>query len=74
MTDRFCEIPSKQLDFPLVHPNEIAINKSVEHQLADIICPPHSTVLKSLLSSKMKRLMKQDTAKSWKQILKEMRR
>lgn len=39
MTDRFCEIPSKQLDFPLVHPNEIAINKSVEHQLADIICP-----------------------------------
>jgi len=74
MTDRFCEVPSKQLDFPLVHPNEIAINKSVEHQLADIICPPHSTVLKSLLSSKMKRLMKQDTAKSWKQILKEMRR
>lgn len=73
MTDRFCEVPSKQLDFPLVHPNEIAINKSVEHQLADIICPPHSTVLKSLLSSKMKRLMKQDTAKSWKQILKEMR-
>lgn len=74
MTDRFCEVPSKQLDFPLVHPNEIAINKSVEHQLVDIICPPHSTVLKSLLSSKMKRLMKQDTAKSWKQILKEMRR
>ena len=74
MTDRFCEVPSKQLDFPLVHPNEIAINKSDEHQLADIICPPHSTVLKSLLSSKMKRLMKQDTAKSWKQILKEMRR
>lgn len=74
MTDRFCEVPSKQLDFPLVHPNEIAINKSVEHQLADIICPPQSTVLKSLLSSKMKRLMKQDTAKSWKQILKEMRR
>lgn len=74
MTDRFCEVPSKQLDFPLVHPNEIAINKSVEHQLADIICPPHSTVLKSLLSSKMKRLMKEDTAKSWKQILKEMRR
>lgn len=74
MTDRFCEVPSKQLDFPLVHPNEIAINKSVEHQLADIICPPHLTVLKSLLSSKMKRLMKQDTAKSWKQILKEMRR
>lgn len=74
MTDRFCEVPSKQLDFPLIHPNEIAINKSVEHQLADIICPPHSTVLKSLLSSKMKRLMKQDTAKSWKQILKEMRR
>ena len=57
MTDRFCEVPSKQLDFPLVHPNEIAINKSVEHQLADIICPPHSTVLKSLLSSKMKRLI-----------------
>ena len=52
MTDRFCEVPSKQLDFPLVHPNEIAINKSVEHQLADIICPPHSTVLKSLLGNK----------------------
>lgn len=73
MTNRFCEVPSKQLDFPLVHPNEIAINKSVEHQLADIICPPHSTVLKSLLSSEMKRLMKQDTAKSWKEILKELR-
>ena len=73
MTNRFCEVPSKQLDFPLVHPNEIAINKCLEHQLSDIICPPHSVVLKSLLSTKLKRLMKKDTAMSWKQIFRELR-
>ena len=74
MTDRFCEVPSKQLDFPLVHPNEIAINESVEQQLANIICPPHTVVLKSLFSSKLKRLMKKDTMKSWKQIVMELMR
>ena len=70
MTDRFCEIASKQLDFPLVHPETIAVNDNVEKQLAKIICPPHKIVFKSLISSSLKRLMKQDTAKSWKQILK----
>ena len=73
MTDRFCEVPSKQLDFPLAHPNGVAINKSVERQLADIICPPRTVVIKSLLSSKLKRLMKKDTAMSWKQIFRELR-
>lgn len=73
MTARFCEVPSCKMDFPLVHPLKIEVNQNSETRLAEIICPPHKMVMRSLLSTKLKRIMKKDISKSWSQIFKEMR-
>lgn len=69
MTSRFCEVPSKPLSFPLIHPDTISINETSENALSEIICPPHLMVLKSIISTRLKRLLGIESTKSWKQII-----
>lgn len=73
MTDRFCEIKSFPLDFPLSHPPILSIDNYSEETLASIICPPIKDALKRIVSSKLKLLLHFDTAKSWKSLLKPRR-
>lgn len=68
MTDRFCEVPSLALTFPLVHPDRIAVNETSEKALAEIICPPHKMVLRYITSNWVKKILGFDMYKSWKQI------
>lgn len=69
MTDRFCEVPSKALVFPLSHPTQVGIDKEFELELGRIICPPFKYAIKSILSSKMKHLLNYDTSFSWHDII-----
>lgn len=69
MTDRFCEIPSKELLFPLIHPQEIMVDEKSEDTLGRIICPPKKRAIKSVFGSKIKHLMKKDSNLSFRSIL-----
>ena len=69
MTDRFCEVPSMALSFPLVHPNQVSVNEMSEKALAEIICPPHKMVLRYVVSNWVKKILGFDMLKSWEQIL-----
>lgn len=40
MTARFCEIPTHPLDFPLISPDEFAVNEIFEKKTANIILQP----------------------------------
>ena len=71
MTDRFCEIPSKSLEFPLIHPLDVSIDKDFELSLGKIICPPFKSAIKSVFSSKLKHLLHYDTSLSWHSILRK---
>lgn len=71
MTDRFCEIPSKPLTFPLKHPEKVALDKDCEKSIGNIICPPPKSTVKLIISSKLKHLMGYDAFLPWGQILKK---
>lgn len=72
ITDRLCEVPSRALTFPLIHPNGVFVNETNEKALAEIICPPHKMVFRYVMSNRLKKLLGFDMAKSWKRILKEL--
>lgn len=47
MTKRFCNIDTYPLKFPLVHPNNIMIDKKFEQKITKIVLPPSSKLLKT---------------------------
>lgn len=49
MTQRFCNVPNYELEFPLIHPKEISINKQINKQQALKILPPLSLRFKGFL-------------------------
>lgn len=73
MTDRFCEIPSKGLTFPLAHPEKIEIDPMIETQIGKVICPPRKRVVFSIIGSKIKHFLGSDTNIAIRQVLKKNR-
>lgn len=74
MTDRFCEVPSKALEFPLEHPQKIEIDKSFEEKIGNVICPPKKAAIKKIISSKVKHLFGVDSSQSLKSVLRKRER
>lgn len=73
MTDRFCEVPSKALKFPLEHPERIELDPKIEKMIGKIICPPSKRAFFSIIGSKLKHLLGSDTNVTMKQALKGKR-
>lgn len=57
MTKRFCEIKTRELEFPLKHPCKVEIDKKYEDLISDIILLPLSMRIKIRINSIMKKLL-----------------
>lgn len=57
MTRRFCNIPTKSLEFPLKHPKEIKIDKVFELKTAKIITLPFKQRLKGNVAKVLKKIL-----------------
>lgn len=57
MTSRFCENQIKDLEFPLIHPTEVAIDPKFEKSLGRIITYPWSQRFKSTLIAFLKMVL-----------------
>lgn len=71
MTDKLCEIPSKPLEFPLVHPERVEVDKECELMIGNVLCPTRKRVIRSVMSSRIKHFLGYEVTLSWKQILKK---
>ena len=71
MTDKLCEIPSKPLDFPLIHPANVEVDKRCERMIGNVLCPSKKRVIRNVTSSKIKHMLGFDATLSWKRILKK---
>lgn len=58
MTKRFCENPTYQLEFPLIHPNNIKVNKLLEKKLEKIILFPFILRIKGKINVLIKKIFK----------------
>lgn len=68
MTGRFCEIPTRPLNFPLVHPTCVIQNYDFELLTSKIITDPNFHSLRSKLSRKIKEFFKIPKRESLKTI------
>ncbi|ELC8413676.1 glycosyltransferase family 2 protein [Clostridium perfringens] len=57
MTRRFCEVPTKKMEFPLVHPTNFSVDKSYERKIGKIILLPISMRIKLRLNKVIKLLL-----------------
>lgn len=57
MTDRFCNVPSHKLEFPLHHPKEIIIDKIYEKKIDKIILYPFKTRIHIKISNIIKKII-----------------
>lgn len=57
MTDRFCNIPCHELNFPLHHPKEIKIDPVYEKKITKIILYPLKTRIHMKITSMIKRVI-----------------
>lgn len=57
MTNRFCGIPTKSLDFPLIHPNKIEIDKNFELMIERIILNPFKVRIRAVVARFIKRIL-----------------
>lgn len=64
MTRRFCELPTKALVFPLVHPKAVWIDTVFEKRVSDVIRFPIRYRLKGFLNRGLKRLFRIPEEKS----------
>ncbi|MDI5836505.1 hypothetical protein [Shewanella xiamenensis] len=55
MVERFCERKTSQLDFPLIHPTELACDDVIEEAIANVIIDPRFFSLKSIVSRFIRR-------------------
>lgn len=68
MTRRFCEIPTKSLEFPLRHPVDIRVDDDYEKKIAKIVLLPFSMRIKGSLIRITKRILGMDPSTSIKTI------
>ena len=71
MTKRFCEIPTRELEFPLKHPKHIAIDQDYERLIGNIILFPLKMRIKIQINLWVKKVLHLDTYSS---LLFEIRR
>lgn len=69
MTRRFCEIPLKEIDFPLIHPESLTIDIDFERKIEKIITYPLYMRLKRMASVAIKKFLNVDTDRSIKSII-----
>lgn len=69
LTNRFCEVPSKALTFPLVEPDRVEISKEEDYSIERIIKPSKKVMLKLIVGSKLKHLLGVDTSIPWRDII-----
>ncbi len=70
MTQRFCGLPTKPLEFPLSHPKCILPEQDYEEKVAKIISLPWKMRVKSRISSFLKKVFKIDPFDSFTRTLK----
>lgn len=66
MVERFCERKTKEIEFPLKHPDNLIIDRNIEDALAKIIVDPNFYTLKSRLSRIIRKLFRLDKTVSIK--------
>lgn len=71
MTRRFCELPTKELEFPLVHPVSIIPSIDAEKRVSKIITLPYEMRLKASVSRILKRIFKIDPFDSFTGVIKK---
>ena len=71
MTKRFCTIKTKKLEFPLIHPKEVKVDKKYEKKVGKIILYPFSYRLKIKISRMLKRVLKLEAEDSVKEFFKQ---
>lgn len=64
MTNRFCELPTYELEFPLIHPKSLLIDRQFEERTSRIIVYPFSLRLKIFIANKIKKLLGLDIEES----------
>ena len=57
MTSRFCEVPIKELSFPLQHPRVVCIDNNFEQKTESIIIPPLSCRFKIKCIKTLKKIL-----------------
>lgn len=70
MTRRFCGLRTKKIEFPLIHPQEIEINKTYERKIAKIILVPLSIRIKGRISKFIRSILPIPEEQSVKDFLK----
>lgn len=60
MTKRFCEIPTRELEFPLKHPKHIAIDQDYERLIGNIILLPLKMRIKIQINLWVKKVLHLD--------------
>lgn len=71
MTDRFCENPIKSLEFPLIHPSNIMVDKALDKELSKLILDPSFFSFKSILNRLVRRCFKINKCVSIKNYINE---
>ena len=69
MVERFCERKTKNIEFPLMHPQHIKVDTRIEDALANIIIDPGFYTLKSMLSRFVRRVGRLNKAVSIKKAI-----
>lgn len=60
MTKRFCGMKAIPINFPLIHPDVVKLDKDFEKKILKIILPPLSSRIKKTISNMIKRVFKLD--------------
>lgn len=72
MTSRFCEIPTKELSFPLIHPKVCLVDLRFERLTEKIIVEPWLFRVKSRIAKMIKCIFKIDADKSITVVVKQL--
>ncbi len=64
MVERFCELPTKPMTFPLQHPKAFMIDNKIELAVAKLICDPNFFSVKARISRYVRRLFNINKAES----------
>jgi len=70
MAHRFCNLPTRPLEFPLTHPSAFLLDLTFEKRVSEIIVDPNFFKFKSYLSRCMKELLQMNKTESLSQYLK----
>jgi hypothetical protein len=74
MTERFCGIPTKELEFPLIHPELYLIDDFFEKKTTQIVIPPRETKVLSFFVRIIKRVFGISNEVSFRKVLNRLLR